>query len=520
MELKIDSSPLMPPEETSYYVLHFLNPSSKTETLQKTVPYSTAQDILATSFKLPTISQKSPDSIYEFMRSNLSNFRIKYSSGAVTYSDLYKFIIDTTLTLLQDYLKVEVEISYSPDDSDLFLKLTTSELNLKIQAHLTNYSLQLNHHSADLPHTTISPYLNYTLQNSDSTSYESNFKHYDIHDNEISFPESSKISTSLFKFSDKLKLTYDLLSTVLDLDYMLHVQVIQNHFPPHNSYQVNKLRNEWAKSLRIWNTDSISAVRNYFGEEVALLYLCGKYYAMWIMIVAVIGMALYFSGGFAYEFDELTLSRTYYYYSGLGYAAFIMVSACVVDIKWFRLEQRLRHVWGISEQHQNSQQLPTYPGEYQQDSVTGKIKRFPTRSSINYFKILGCLLTSVFILLTLSINYFIFFSETSARLLSDRYKHLLLAMQMQILRIIHARLAFRVCYREGYETYQQYEKVVITRVALFNYISCYTPLIYILFFKGSIQGCESNDCISELTTMLFKVFLIKYKIYFLEKLLQ
>ena len=512
MENEVDSTPLIESTDVYYYVLHFHNPHSASQQ-NKTLTLDQAKLILAQSFKLPSFSSKSAsESIHNFLQSRLSEFWLSPSSDSLPKVELQRFIIETTLSLLQDYLKISVDLSYSEDNEDIYLKLSASELNFKLQAHLSDYPLQLRD-IQNSPTGVVSPYLPYSLQLGDSASYEHSFKHYDQYDNEASPFELSNDKLSLFTSRDKIKLLHDMISSVIDLDYMLHSQVLQNHFPPHNLQQVEKLRKNWALNLRLWNFDSISEVRNYFGEEVALLYSCGKYYSVWMMIVAVVGIAIFIAG----FVDEMKDGSSYL---GLGFAVFIVASACMVDIKWFRLEQRLRHSWGITEDHPNTQQLPTYPGEYQEDQLTGKIKRVPTSSSFNYFRLLGISLTVILTCLTLFLNYIIFFNETVAEKCSDLIKHLLLAVQMQVLRRILTRLSLRIGYYENVETYKEYEQLVISRISIFNFVITMIPLAYILFFKDSVQGCENNDCISELSAVLLKIYLVKYKIYLFEKLVQ
>jgi hypothetical protein len=515
MEDQADSTPLMESSEDYNYVLHFNNPYS-TSKHNKSLTLDQAKLILSQSFKLTSSSSKgTSESIHNFLQSRLSEFRLSSSSDSLPLTDLQIFIIETTLSLLQDYLKIFVDLSYSQDSSDIYLKLSTSELNFKLQAHLSDYPLQLRD-IQNSPSGVVSPYLPYSSQPGDSASYEHSFKHFDQYDNEVSPFELQNEKVSLFASRDKIKLIHDMINNVMDLDYMTHAQVLQNHFPPHNLQQVEKLRKNWAVNVRIWNFDSIADVRNYFGEEVALLYSCGKYYSVWMIIVAVVGIAIFIAG----FIDEMKDGSRNYSCLSLAYAVFIVASACMVDIKWFRFEQRIRYAWGVTEDHPNTQQLPTYPGEYQEDQLTGKIKRFPTSSRFNYYKLLGISLTILFTCLTLFLNYFLFLSETASSLFSDHTKHILLAMQMQILRVIHTRLTLRICYHEGVETYKQYEERVISRTSIFNYISTMAPLAYILLFKESFQLCTDNNCISEMSALLLKVFLIKYKIYLFEKLIQ
>lgn len=515
MEHEADSTPLMESSDDHYYVLHFHNPYSPSKH-NKLLTIDQANLILAGSFKLPPSSAKViSESIHDFLRSRLSEFRLSHSSDSILLSDLQRFAIETVLSLLQDYLKIFVEISYSQDNADIYLKLSTSELNFKLQAHLSDYPLQLRD-IENSPKGVVSPYLAYSLQVNDSESYENFFKHYDQHNNEVSPFELQNEKVSLFTTRDKIKLIHDMISSVLDLDYMLHSSVLQGHFPPHNLQQVENLRKNWALDVRIWNFDSIPDVRSYFGEEVAMLYTCGKYYSVWMMIIAVFGLAIFIAGFINGTRDG---TRSYSVLS-LVYAVLLVASACMVDIKWFRLEQRLRNAWGISEDHPNTQQLPTYPGEYQEDHNTGRVKRFPTSSSTNYYKIVGNSITIFFICLTLFLNYLLFLNESASDQLSVHTRHVFLAMQMQILRVIHTRITIRICYHEGVETYKEYESLVISRASIFNYISTMAPLAYILLFKESFEICEDNNCVAEMSALLLKVFLIKYKIYFVEKLIQ
>jgi hypothetical protein len=59
--------------------------------------------------------------------------------------------------------------------------------------------------------------------------------------------------------------------------------------------------------------------------------------------------------------------------------------------------------------------------------------------------------------------------------------------------VIYSRVAVRLNDWENYETDEEYENSLCSKLFMFQFVNSYNSLFYIAFFKYRVEGCENDD---------------------------
>ena len=178
--------------------------------------------------------------------------------GVVCYSQsrLLQLVLRGLLKVLQEHLMMDVHMQVSRDGDELLLKLTVAEPNLKVQADLTDYTLQLKQ-DWEVTHAfkEVAPYGAYERPASQKRrlfevagvrkNAEDYFQKYTY------FSSEPSDEGSLFMQIDRTRLVYSMLLSTFEMSKFQSSGLLTNAFPPHNKEQLRRLAQSLEEYARI-----------------------------------------------------------------------------------------------------------------------------------------------------------------------------------------------------------------------------------------------------------------------------
>ena len=80
------------------------------------------------------------DDVIKDVRARLQAF-LDSCHEEIIFSNFAEEVLKTFIHVLQEHLKLDVKVFYSRDKDEIFIKVRSTEENLKIQADLDDYKL-------------------------------------------------------------------------------------------------------------------------------------------------------------------------------------------------------------------------------------------------------------------------------------------------------------------------------------------------------------------------------------------
>jgi hypothetical protein len=359
------------------------------------------------------------------------------------------------------------------------------------------------------------------------------------------YPQSPEGDRSIFRKVDRLKLTYTMILSQIDLHKLDTLDLIVTHFPLHNQtdlvgYNIQAVPQQIDSSLHqvvmttevsrgvlsTWRTNDvmeapITDIRNYFGEKVALYFWFLYSYTRWLVILGVVGLVISIVG--LHDLDRVQSN-----YLHIAFCLCTVVWSTAFMVRW-RQHQVIKSVeWGQIDFEEDETTRPQFQGETQRSPVTDANDSLQTdRAARLKYVLLGIVITNativcggvlVYVLLYLRLlamerKMFVIYDYDCA---ADLFG-LLTAVQIEVFNFLYYKVSVRLTDLENYKTQSQYENSLIIKTYLFEFFNSYNSIIYIAFFKSQVEGCllveddQGNlkeDCMYELRTQLAWIFII------------
>lgn len=317
------------------------------------------------------------------------------SADEVLAKDLAQITIKTVYKYLQEYIGFLLKSYLSADKDQIFVLLKASEHNLKVQADLIDYKLQFNEESSEVdkfnlkPFQTVFPYgpfekskggRNQGLFAKKEVDTESYYQRYDSEGNPAG-------SGELFRFNDRVRLVYSMLSSTFELGEMRSFGLLAGDFPLHSKPALNELKGIWANMKSIFKPQPLEKIRHYYGEKLTMYFTWLEHYIYWLTIPAIFGtiiaIILFASGGVdkSNPFSSTCL---------LLFSLLLGVSSTFFDQLWVRKENTKAWVWGLADFEETEEQRPEHKGKYKKDEVSGKMKKIhPVVGLEKYASLMG-----------------------------------------------------------------------------------------------------------------------------------
>jgi len=179
--------------------------------------------------------------------------------------------------------------------------------------------------------------------------------------------EGNRHQQSYLRKIDSIRLMYDRVTDVLDLDLMTKWGLMKESFPMHSQSTLMSLRERWANPRLWWSAQQpIDELREYFGETVTLYFVFTQHICIYTRIFAVVGLILML---FNFTGDGFNRSDILGSLGGVHgsdhtrvlFIFFVVVwaSAFIVHLK--RKFYRLNAIWGCS--YGDDSEVKSFPNE-------------------------------------------------------------------------------------------------------------------------------------------------------------
>lgn len=457
---------------------------------------------------------------FQVIKDSRDNLLRDISNGMVQWGRALKLIFENLMFVFEKDLFLEFDLFYSRDKDEIFVKLRATETNLRIQADLIDYQVQvaISRPRPDIPSNDES---HFPKQGFSLVSPYGEFQYKAVPESELfsiykAFtPEEKKAGTvedahSVFRYKDKVKLITAMITSVVDLGELLENQIITSNFCVHNEEQREYLRSEWGSFAKFYKPQHFQYIRRYFGEKISMYFAYLEYYICWLIVPSLIGLSAYVVGAIdkkMYQYDD---SLDLYELLLLGFSLFLSIGSTLLDQLWIRRENKLAWMWGTTDLVEIEQQRPAFKGEYMTDPITG-IKKKIQRSK-GWERVKRSIGFSITFCFTVSVLSLIIFLTTAKRDYKDYTTLLSLAnaMQIKVMNFVHRIIARKMTEWENYEYDSEFNNALTVKLYLFQFINSYSSLFYIAFFKDKdmcISGSVTGNCMKELQEQLFWILI-------------
>jgi hypothetical protein len=78
-----------------------------------------------------------------------------------------------------------------------------------------------------------------------------------------------------------------------DMPRLITKEIVSKFFPLHQETARKWLIDNWVK--RFWRPQPITAVKNYFGEKLALYFVWLGHYTLWLAFASLVGLGTFVS---------------------------------------------------------------------------------------------------------------------------------------------------------------------------------------------------------------------------------
>ncbi|CAG9319506.1 unnamed protein product [Blepharisma stoltei] len=424
--------------------------------------------------------------------------------GWVNLRDIGSSIIENVFKVLQDHLKLEIQLFYSRDCDEIFCRVTCSETNLMAQAELIEYPLQFKKQTMDLQDfEQVSPYGPFKKTESSLKLY----KRYDGMEMETSDSEGT-----LFQYKDRERIVWSIIKSSIDLANLQTEGLLTHVLVLHRKKQLDYLIQDWALNKNPFKLQNIDMLRDYFGEKIAMylawIEFLTAFLAPFAIISIILGIMFYAFNDEDDEDDSLSGGEV-----TIVILAFMLpILSTLYEQFWLREQSKLAWRWGTTGIEVFNEQRPRFRGEFKIDKITGRMKKVVPASHWTTRKAIGFSVLALFIALDLFcvIILFAYRSTLDQRSWKVTAVGVGNAIEIKIFNFIYSRVAKQLNDWENYETYNDYNDMLTLKLFLFQFVNCYSSLFYIAFCKGNFEGCVDEDCIYELKRQFESIFITNF----------
>eukprot|EP01023_Acetabularia_acetabulum_P030851 TRINITY_DN29039_c0_g1_i5.p1 TRINITY_DN29039_c0_g1~~TRINITY_DN29039_c0_g1_i5.p1 ORF type:complete len:543 (-),score=74.26 TRINITY_DN29039_c0_g1_i5:5-1633(-) len=292
--------------------------------------------------------------------------------------------------------------------------------------------------------------------------------------------------------------------------------------PVHNHHEATKTWNATRSQL----LTPVDAVRDYYGEKVAMYYAWMNYLTIWMIVPGILGGLLHLEMRFSgVSVDDNHLVPFF--------SLFIVIWAVSFIKSWRRQAMILALEWNTLEFESVKVIRPEFRGTIGISPITGaKERQYPARKRF-YFYILSVAVTSilmsmVFVLIVCSLNFQGYIQDKEIFYIPSISKYsaegaifsedanFILALVPTIIHVLMITTINSKIYRpiaefltqlENHETEEQHENSLILKRFLFEGFDTYAPLLYLAFVECNVlkvrkelQSVFLADCIRRFVT--------------------
>lgn len=388
------------------------------------------------------------------------------------YQDAMRKLLAETFT--SQHFGLMISADPSADHDEIFVKLSVPRHNDTIAQYAGNLSYQMP--LSDTTYQRIGKQVKMDAEQNHTRAFTE------------FFPEC-KDSFEPFRPIDFIRLLKARLDKHLNLTALCDQGVVVAHFAPHTYSEVRSMCETWAnvwKWYRIPTHDHDDKIRNYFGEEVAWLFVWKVHFVRWLCVPAAIGALTYF---------RMFLPIVVQHEMQVGMAVLMALWSTLFNSFYHRSETRIKYRWGMND--------------YTPSTSLFKRNDFRPRLSESWTLVAVSLFGDALALLTLA-------GTVGGIIAIDQfvdnswYSHsLLITTQILLMDIWWRNASLQIVQWENHEHQDKWLRSWTRRMFSIRLFTNLYPFLYVGFFKERYTetGCKPFDsCLDELNWNLLCYF--------------
>ncbi|XP_059847382.1 anoctamin-8 [Hypanus sabinus] len=293
--------------------------------------------------------------------------------------------------------------------------------------------------------------------------------------------------------------------------------IIQQVLPLHEQRMLNRLVKSWVQA--VCESQPVDDICDYFGVKIAMYFSWLGYYTWCMIYPAVIGFGLW---AFT-ESDQMSRDVIC-----VAFALFNVVWTTLFLEGWKRQSAELAYKWGTLDRPAELLEEPRsqFRGVKRVSPVTGCEDFYYSpwkRRLFQYFVSLPvCLFCLCVVFLTMFICFelqeFVISIEELPRIVTY-FPKVLLAIVVTVLDDVYKKIAYWLNDMENYRLQSAYEKHLIIKLVLFQFVNSYLSLFYIGFYLKDMERLKemlatlliTRQIILNMKEVLQPLFYEKYK---------
>jgi hypothetical protein len=402
--------------------------------------------------------------------------------------------MDTTRQAIAKVLTLQcglqVESFSSRDDDEVFMKVWGSCTRLLEHAEAQKYKLRLKASLEPMEKfRNYRPYLAY------SQTTSSNFEVYE---------------GKLLQDIDQIRLTDSIIREHFSKPYTDIVEakrhgVLLDYFPVHSQAkleEVSKLVRSELLRLRV----PVHELKDYMGEEFSFYMLWLNFFNSWLALLAGAGFVLVASQqlfGIGGDWGKVL------------FAGFICVWTGAYHTSWSRQASQHAVAFGSHKSGATEVVRHEFQGTPHISPVTDQPELYFSSRQRSWRQLVSWVVIGLMICLVLGCTISIFLYKATMQT-SGKWVGVLSTVQILVFSFLYHQLALKLNHWENYKTEQDYNNAFLVKKIAFQVVNCYVSPFYIAFFKDSVEGCIDYDCMSELNSHLWGMFISKMVFNILE----
>lgn len=410
----------------------------------------------------------------------------------MTHEEYSKAVCDIlTEALAGDHFGLEVEAFASVDHDEAFLKLKLPANSEAIELYAMHFRYQVP--LSDKAYEKLDMEVPRNIHGDEVRAYTA----FIANNAELFMP---------FRSVDRIRLIAARLARFLDISALMKQQVIAEHFAVHEVETVNKLVDDWANP-KLWyqfpDRGLEDRIRDYFGEEVAWLFVWQNYFMHQLLVPTAIGFLLFFRRWLLTIDSQRKLQ--------ILFGLFMSVWVTVYNRRYLRYESGSRQRWGMDK--------------FLLSSIYVRDEYVPDRDSSN-FTVSGVMLLGDMLAIGMVIVCMIgvravhslreHMMELHSHWVWQQGAAVLIACQILVLDMVWRVVSQWLVDKENHRTPAQWNRAWVQKVFLVRFFNNLYPFLYIGFIKQfSYQGCPDTTagCLDELQRYLFTYFVTRLMVH-------
>jgi len=269
-------------------------------------------------------------------------------------------------------------------------------------------------------------------------------------------------------------------------------------FPLHDDEALKRVYTDWSRAKLL--APPVDAIRDYFGENIALYVSFTSFYTRYLIPTAILGV-----GQFA--LDKLL---GYSYYNTVIFALLNLILVTTFLEFWKRRSNKHAYSWGTLGKLRHKKPRPEFRGEFGKHPITGEPEvQYPMEKTIKKLVFVSipitflCLVVA-FILMLLSFEAdnwmaIVLKDEETGQISTDLISQALSYVPTVVYSVIvlvmnqyYLHLAHHMTEWENHRTQEQFERYVVGKLVLFEFVNSFLALFYIAFYLRDIVMLKSQ----------------------------